>query len=75
MPLYEYTCRDCERFFETLVFDGEEVVCPYCQGRRLQDGLLQLNSSSIKRSWRTSCARKTWMAQHDPACTYVVKAK
>jgi putative FmdB family regulatory protein len=36
MPLYEYTCRDCERFFETLVFDGEEVVCPHCQGRRLQ---------------------------------------
>jgi putative FmdB family regulatory protein len=36
MPLYEYTCRDCEHAFETLVFDGDEVACPQCQGHRLQ---------------------------------------
>ena len=35
MPLYEYTCQDCEHAFETLVFNGEEVECPQCQGHRL----------------------------------------
>jgi putative FmdB family regulatory protein len=36
VPLYEYTCRDCEHAFETLVFDGEEVECPECRSHRLQ---------------------------------------
>ena len=36
MPLYEYTCRDCEHAFETLVFDGESVECPECHGDRLE---------------------------------------
>jgi putative FmdB family regulatory protein len=36
MPLYEYTCRDCEHAFETLVFDGEKAECPQCHGHRLQ---------------------------------------
>ena len=36
MPLYEYTCRDCELAFETLVFDGEEAECPECHSHRLQ---------------------------------------
>jgi putative FmdB family regulatory protein len=36
MPLYEYTCRKCEHTFEALVFDGEEVECPGCQGRKIE---------------------------------------
>ncbi len=36
MPLYEYTCRDCEHAFETLVFAGDEVECPECHSPRLQ---------------------------------------
>jgi putative FmdB family regulatory protein len=36
MPLYEYTCGDCEHTFETLVFDGEAVECPECQSEQLQ---------------------------------------
>ncbi len=36
MPLYEYTCRECEHTFETLVFDGEAVECPQCQGDHVQ---------------------------------------
>ncbi|HWG45274.1 MAG TPA: zinc ribbon domain-containing protein [Gemmataceae bacterium] len=36
MPLYEYTCDQCEHAFETLVFDGDEVACPQCHGNRLQ---------------------------------------
>jgi putative FmdB family regulatory protein len=36
MPLYEYTCQKCEHTFETLVFDGETIECPKCQGNRLE---------------------------------------
>jgi putative FmdB family regulatory protein len=35
MPLYEYACQDCEHAFEALVYDGDEVECPRCHGRRL----------------------------------------
>jgi putative FmdB family regulatory protein len=36
MPLYEYTCENCQHAFEALVFDGEQVECPQCRGHRLQ---------------------------------------
>ena len=37
MPLYEYTCRNCERDFEALVSarGGDEVRCPKCDGAEL----------------------------------------
>jgi putative FmdB family regulatory protein len=36
MPMYEFECRDCEHSFETLVFNGESVACPECQGHKLK---------------------------------------
>jgi putative FmdB family regulatory protein len=36
MPLYEYTCRECQHTFEELVFGAEQVACPECHSRRLQ---------------------------------------
>jgi putative FmdB family regulatory protein len=36
MPLYEYTCQQCEHTFEALVFDGEQVECPECRGARVE---------------------------------------
>jgi putative FmdB family regulatory protein len=36
MPLYEYTCKQCDHFFEALVFDGEAVDCPECHSKRLE---------------------------------------
>ncbi len=35
MPLYEYSCQECQLEFETLVFDGEKVECPECHGEKL----------------------------------------
>jgi putative FmdB family regulatory protein len=35
MPLYAYTCQQCDHSFEALVFDGDEVHCPQCQGQEL----------------------------------------
>ena len=30
MPLYEYTCSECGKTFETLARVGEEAECPGC---------------------------------------------
>ena len=36
MPLYEFACQDCDNTFEMLVFNGEAVACPSCEGNRLE---------------------------------------
>jgi putative FmdB family regulatory protein len=39
MPIYEYTCKACDRSFEELVrnrSDEEQLRCPACKGRRVE---------------------------------------
>jgi len=36
VPLYEYSCQQCQHAFETLVRDGEEVECPRCRSQNLE---------------------------------------
>ncbi len=41
MPIYEYTCLDCETQFEKLVrsmSQANEVVCPECGGVHVKKG-------------------------------------
>ena len=35
MPIYEYSCLDCSKTFEKIVWNtgDKEVLCPYCQGK------------------------------------------
>ncbi len=35
MPIYEYTCDDCQVDFEILVRGGEQPECPTCGGTKL----------------------------------------
>jgi putative FmdB family regulatory protein len=51
MPLYHYTCQDCDHDFEMLVNRGDELACPKCQGNDLQKqpsmpGMLQVKDSA-----------------------------
>jgi putative FmdB family regulatory protein len=39
MPLYEYTCRGCGHFFETLVRPGSVPACPSCRSEDLERAL------------------------------------
>jgi putative FmdB family regulatory protein len=39
MPLYEFTCLDCDEPFEALVRSGETPHCPDCAGTRLEKQL------------------------------------
>ena len=36
MPMYLFSCRDCDHTFETLVFGGAKVECPECHGDKLE---------------------------------------
>ncbi len=32
MPIYEYTCKDCETIFEEIVLNQEDIpTCPKCK--------------------------------------------
>lgn len=39
MPIYEYSCSECDRAFEELIIrrsDASEVKCPKCGSRRVE---------------------------------------
>ena len=36
MPLYEYSCRQCDQQFETLVRGSDTPECPSCHSRELE---------------------------------------
>ena len=37
MPIYEYTCEQCQTEFEMLVFDrSAAVACPACEGQQVK---------------------------------------
>ncbi len=41
MPIYEYTCQDCENHFEKFVRSmtgSVEVECPHCGGTHVRKG-------------------------------------
>lgn len=37
MPIFEYTCKNCKKDFEKLVFAGEDknISCPECKSREV----------------------------------------
>ena len=36
MPIFEYSCRQCQAEFELLVRAGTELACPKCGGVELE---------------------------------------
>ena len=35
MPIFEYTCKECNHEFEALVYGTQKAVCPKCHSRKL----------------------------------------
>jgi len=57
MPIYEYRCRKCERFFEKIqsVKEQRELVqCPYCGAEKAERLLSKFSSSKGERA-SSSC--------------------
>ena len=47
MPIYEFMCDDCKEEFESLVFGGDDVSCPVCNGKSVKK---LISTCSFKRS-------------------------
>jgi putative FmdB family regulatory protein len=39
MPIFEYTCKECNHQFEALVFGKDKAACPKCQSKKLEPQL------------------------------------
>lgn len=39
MPLFEYSCRDCDNHFELLVRESTTLECPKCSSTKLDKQL------------------------------------
>jgi putative FmdB family regulatory protein len=67
MPIYEYTCEDCNTSFEYLVMGGKgPEACPKCKGKKIRqmisacgfvskNGSGQTTSTSASTSSCTGC--------------------
>ena len=59
MPIYEYSCRQCDHEFETLVMrQGEKIECPQCGSakcKRLMSGFAHKSDGKMV-SEHSSCS-------------------
>jgi putative FmdB family regulatory protein len=55
VPLYEYTCRACQKQFELLVRKGDTPACPACASQDLEK---MLSEVAIKSSGTHALALK-----------------
>ena len=49
MPIYEYTCQDCDAQFEKFVrsmTSNTETKCPYCSGTHVKKGWSMFGTGS-----------------------------
>ena len=59
MPLYEFECRACRNEFEKLVLkaaEAEDVKCPSCNSRDVEEKISSFASVSKNESSGSSCA-------------------
>jgi len=54
MPVYDYVCLDCHKSFETVLtlteHDQEQVKCPHCGGKNVEQEATAFFASSPKKS-------------------------
>lgn len=47
MPVYEYTCQECQRNFELLVrSSATEIACPGCRSHQVKKRISSFNSNT-----------------------------
>ena len=72
MPMYDYQCRQCNRFFEELVFSSsvadEEIKCPYC-GHLDTQRQLSAPAVAVGNSFEPACQKSGCATPADSAYT------
>jgi putative FmdB family regulatory protein len=70
MPVYEYSCRDCDARFEVLVRAGEAPTCPHCGSsslRKLLSVPFVSGGQTSREAGHTCCGREERCAA--PPCS------
>ena len=55
MPLFQYTCQECDADFEMLVNRGDKVECPKCASKKLEKQTSMPGMPQVKGSAPSSC--------------------
>jgi len=75
MPLYAYSCQDCDAEFELLVRSGDTPACPACASPRLTQLVSRICNEikypAIARSWRQRAQREGDLSNFSKAETKV----
>jgi putative FmdB family regulatory protein len=60
MPIYEYTCKSCEKAFEELVRSaeaGDKVICPECGSKKVEKRMSVFAARDAAPAHRASAER------------------
>ena len=72
MPMYDYQCRHCNRFFEELVFSSsvadKEIKCPHC-GHLDAQRQLSAPAVAVGNSFEPACQKSGCATPADSAYT------
>ena len=68
MPIYEYTCEDCNQEFELLIRGQEKPACPSC-GRSRLTKRLSVPAAHVAGSTGPTCPAKDAGACSMPGCS------
>jgi putative FmdB family regulatory protein len=49
MPIYEYTCTECGKEFEKLVFGNASVKCPECESEEVKKKFSVFGMSGVEK--------------------------
>jgi putative FmdB family regulatory protein len=68
MPLFQYTCNNCDHDFEMLVNRGDVIVCPKCKSKRLEQQLTLPGIPQVKDAFPSSCGDPSLPPCGAPGC-------
>ena len=74
MPLYRYTCKDCDHDFETLVNRGEKPECPECRSKKLEKLPALIGIPQVKGAAPSGCGDLSLPPCGAPGCRRIGKA-
>ncbi|UCG77595.1 MAG: zinc ribbon domain-containing protein [Nitrospirota bacterium] len=63
MPIYEYSCNNCGKEFELLVFGSSAVSCPHCENSDITKKMSTFGMSGVDKPFAgtdtgcTSCSK------------------
>jgi putative FmdB family regulatory protein len=57
MPIYEYTCSQCGKDFEKLVYGSQSVECPACSSEKVVKKLSLFGMAGVEKPFagQSSC--------------------